>query len=192
LGGLGSTAAVALGRIGIGRLILVDFDVVEPSNLNRQAYLVEHIGKAKTEAMTGLLERINPFVRVDAHKEELTPDNIPDLFRTADVILECFDRAEAKIMLLETVTRSLPNTWLVLASGVAGYGNGNDIRARRLDRRVFVVGDMVSGVEPGRGLMAPRVGIAAHQQADLAAALILDAEAAVSRIPEAVDPILGR
>jgi sulfur carrier protein ThiS adenylyltransferase len=51
-GGLGSNCAVALSRVGIGRLILVDFDVVELSNLNRQYYFRDQIGLLKTEALT--------------------------------------------------------------------------------------------------------------------------------------------
>lgn len=190
LGGLGSTAAIALARIGVGRLILVDFDRVEPSNLNRQAYRIEHIGLPKCEAMTDLLSKINPAVRVEAHRLECTPENSPRLFAEADIILECFDMAEAKVMLLETVARELPGTYLISSSGVAGYGGGNAIQARRLGERVFIVGDMVSEAGPGMGLMAPRVGIAAHLQADLAVALLMDPEKAAAELPEVDDPEL--
>ncbi|MBW2366731.1 MAG: ThiF family adenylyltransferase, partial [Deltaproteobacteria bacterium] len=62
LGGLGSNVAVSLARMGVGTLILADFDVVEPSNLNRQQYFIEHIGRLKTEAMCDILKRVNPYL----------------------------------------------------------------------------------------------------------------------------------
>ena len=62
LGGLGSHIAVMLARAGIGKLLLVDFDTVEISNLNRQHYTVRHLGMPKTEALAMQLQEINPFV----------------------------------------------------------------------------------------------------------------------------------
>ena len=73
LGGLGSTLAIALARIGIGTLILVDFDVVEPSNLNRQQYFVHQIGMPKVEALQENISRVNPCVKVHTHLERLDP-----------------------------------------------------------------------------------------------------------------------
>jgi sulfur carrier protein ThiS adenylyltransferase len=176
LGGLGSAAALALARMGVGELVLADFDVVEPSNLNRQHYLVEDIGLEKTEAMSRRLASVNPCVRVTAHTVILDAQSIGRVFEGVDVLLECFDRAEAKAMIIRAASESLPGTFLVGASGVAGYGESNSVRTTRLGDRVFVVGDMVSAAEPGRGLMAPRVGIAAHHQANLAVSLIMHGE----------------
>src|SRR5665647_1593706 len=65
LGGLGSNIAIMLARIGVGQLLLVDFDVVEPSNLNRQSYYISHLGMAKTEALQKQIKEINPFIKVD-------------------------------------------------------------------------------------------------------------------------------
>jgi len=178
LGGLGSVVATALARTGVGTLILADFDVVEPSNLNRQQYLVEHLGKPKTEAITDLLSAINPYTRIVSHQARLVPSNIPDIFRAAGVIVECFDRAEEKVMLMETVSDSLPEAYLIAASGLAGYGDSNRIHTFRIGERIFLVGDLVSAAEPGRGLMAPRVGIAAHHQANLVVSLFMDPEKA--------------
>ena len=178
LGGLGSAVVTALARTGVGTLILADFDVVEPSNLNRQQYFIEHLGRPKTEALADLLFAINPFTRAVPHQVRLIPSNIPDLFRDAEVIVECFDRAEEKVMLLETVSDRLPGAYLIVASGLAGYGGSNRIHTFRLGERIFLVGDMVSAAEPGRGLMAPRVGIAAHHQANLAVSLLMDPEKA--------------
>lgn len=173
LGGLGSNVAIALARMGVGTLILADFDVVEPTNLNRQQYAVEHIGMGKTEAMSHIISAINPYLTVVARRVVLDKSNTPEIFRGAHVIVECFDGAEAKAMLLETVTELLPETYIIAASGLAGYGQSNTIRTTRLGERVFVVGDLTTAAEPGRGLMAPRVAIAAGHQANLAVQLLM-------------------
>lgn len=176
LGGLGSSVAIALARMGVGRLILADFDLVEPSNLNRQQYSIEHIGMAKTDAMTQLLAGINPYIRVVTYKVVLDRDNIAKRFQTADVIVECLDRAEAKALFIQAVAEFLPETYVIGASGLGGYGDSNRIQTRRLGEKIFIIGDLAKPAEPGRGLMAPRVGIAAHHQANLVVSLLMDGE----------------
>lgn len=173
LGGLGSSCAVALCRMGIGKLIIADFDVVEPSNLNRQQYFVDQIGQYKAEATRQNLQRINPYVEVEAHCVKLDESNIPEVFSEASIIVEAFDRADMKAMIIRTVTTAMPDCFVVAASGVAGYGDGNEIRVMELTRRLFIVGDAKSEARPGMGLMAPRVGIAAHQQANTVVRIIL-------------------
>lgn len=184
LGGLGSAVSIALARMGIGTLILVDFDIVEPSNLNRQQYFIDQIGMAKTEALSKTLTDINPFVKVVVHDVELSRENIPRVFKTADVVLECFDRAEDKAIILETVAESLPDVYVIGVSGIAGIGDSNSIQTRRIGERIFIVGDMKKAAEPGQGLMAPRVGIAAHHQANLVVSLLVGPDKAISQIPD--------
>ena len=89
-GGLGSTLAIALARTGVGALVLVDFDVVEPSNLNRQQFFVDQLGQPKVEALASTLARINPYVELERHRLRLRADDVPGLFGTADVVAECF------------------------------------------------------------------------------------------------------
>jgi len=172
LGGLGSAVAVALARIGVGRLILADFDIVEPSNLNRQQYFIDQLGQTKAAALEANLKRINPYVEYKAHCVRLTPDNIPALFAGADVLVEAFDRADQKAMLLQ----SFKEKPIVAASGLAGYGSGETIGVRKMGDRIHVVGDLKTGAAPGCGLMAPRVGIAAHMQANVVLRLLLGEE----------------
>jgi len=176
LGGLGSAVTIALARVGIGTLILVDFDLVEPSNLNRQHYGVGHIGLAKADAMGKILEDINPYLNIVTHKVILERDNIPQLFQNADIIVECFDRPEAKVMIMQTVAEALPKVYMIGASGMAGYGDSNSIQTMKVGEKIFMVGDFVTAAEPGRGLMAPRVGIAAHHQANLVVSLLMAPE----------------
>jgi len=184
LGGLGSTVAVALTRMGLGTLILVDYDVVEPSNLNRQQFTIDQIGLPKTEAIKANLAQINPYVRVKSVQEVLTEDNLQDVFESSDVLVECFDRAEEKKMLLEAAAEYLPHIFIVGASGLAGYGDSNSIKTWRLNDKIFIIGDLKNAAEPGQGLMAPRVGIAAHHQANLVISLLIDPVKALSEIPD--------
>ncbi len=172
LGGLGSVVAVSLARVGIGKLILADFDVVEPSNLNRQQYFIDQIGQYKADATRANLARINPFVGVVAHRVRVTPDNVVELFGEADVIVEAFDRAERKVMLAESVLTQMPGKPLILGSGVAGYGRSNWIQTRQ-EGDLYICGDEVSEARPGRGLIAPRVGIAANHQANQVLEILL-------------------
>ncbi|MCX7846832.1 MAG: sulfur carrier protein ThiS adenylyltransferase ThiF [bacterium] len=173
LGGLGSTVALALARMGVGRLILVDFDLVEPSNLNRQQYFIDQLGQPKAHALTATIARINPCVRCDPHVAKVTPDNLATLFAPVNVLIEAFDRADQKAMLAAHWLRQFPSVPLIMASGVAGTGPATTISVRRCGHHLYVVGDLESAAEPGRGLMAPRVGIAAHIQATLAVRVLL-------------------
>lgn len=169
LGGLGSSVAVALARLGIGKLILADFDVVEPSNLNRQQYFIDQLGMTKAEALEANLRRINPYVEYETHAVRITPDNIPDLFGEVDVMVEAFDRPDQKAMLMQHFSGAP----LVAASGMAGYGPGETIGVRKMGERIYVVGDLETGARPGCGLMAPRVGICANMQANVVLRLLL-------------------
>ena len=174
LGGLGSAVAVALARVGIGRLVLADFDVVEPSNLNRQQYFTDQIGMLKTDALCANLRRIHPGVRHEAHAIRLTPDNTGTVFAAVDVLVEAFDRADQKVMLLQAFAAARPDIPIVGASGLAGHGDEATVAVRRVGPHLYVVGDLESAARPGCGLMAPRVGIAAHMQANVVLRLLVE------------------
>lgn len=174
LGGLGSNIAVNLARIGIGHMLLVDFDEVELTNLNRQQYFLRHVGKKKTEALAELLGWINPYLDIKTVCVKVTEENISRLFSDYDYICEAFDRADQKAMLVNGVLSELPGRKLVAASGMAGYGNSNQIRTKRVMKNFYLCGDEVSESVPGSGLMAPRVALCAAHQANLVTELILN------------------
>ncbi|OGP92652.1 MAG: thiamine biosynthesis protein ThiF [Deltaproteobacteria bacterium RBG_16_48_10] len=176
LGGLGSSIAIALARVGVGTLILVDFDIVEPSNLNRQQYFIHQIGMTKVEALQENLSKINPCVKVQLYHEEITRDNVERIFKEAQVVAEAFDRADQKSMLINAISEKMPDKYIVAASGLAGYGDNNEIRTVRFASRIFIVGDQKTAAQPGVGLMAPRVGIAAHHQANTVLRILLGEE----------------
>ena len=174
LGGLGSTVAVALARAGVGKLVVVDFDDVDESNLDRQYYFVDQIGQGKVEAMKDNLGRINPEVEVEGHRQKLDGDNILEIFDGADVVAECFDKAEEKQMIVEAVLSKMEAVPIVSVSGLAGYGNSNTIQTRRISERLILVGDGESSIDSGMGLCGARVGIAACHQANAIIELIVD------------------
>ena len=165
LGGLGSAIAIALARAGIGKLILIDFDRVDITNLHLQQYKTNQIGMNKTDAMRSNLEEIAPYVEIETHTVRLTEDNAAELLRDADIICEAFDRAENKAMLTEVVLTKMPDKYLVAASGMAGLSSANSIRTRRITSRFYLCGDEISDVADGIGLVSSRVMLCAAHQA---------------------------
>jgi sulfur carrier protein ThiS adenylyltransferase len=164
-GGLGSQAALSLVRAGVGRLILVDFDRVEESNLNRQQYFLEDVGRLKTEALSARLRSVNPEVRITARDLRLERADVAPIFAEADVLVEAFDRAESKRWLIEAWCLAFPDRPVVAASGVSGLGNTGTLRVRR-SGMIVMCGDGESDLS--EGLCAPRVAIAANMQANAA------------------------
>lgn len=173
LGGLGSNIAIMLARTGIGHLHLIDFDVVEPSNLNRQQYLIEHLGMYKTEAMKEQLSRMNPYIEVTVDRVRIDADNCRQLLAEDDIICEAFDSAEAKAILVEQILCNFPHKKLICASGMAGFGPSGTIQTKKINHQLYICGDGVSEAGPGQGLMAPRVTICAAHQANMALRLVL-------------------
>ena len=167
LGGLGSNIAVALARAGVGRLILIDFDKVDISNLHRQQYQADQIGLYKTETLTENLKRIAPYVEIISHSVRITEENFQELLQDADIICEAFDDAEAKAMLVNGVLEQLHTKYLIAASGMAGLGSANSIKTRRVMERFYLCGDGVSDVGDDIGLVAPRVMLCAAHQAQM-------------------------
>ena len=165
LGGLGSNIAIALARAGVGRLILIDFDRVEITNLHRQQYKAGQIGRYKTEALAENLKEITPYLSLEVHTERVTVENAATLLKDADIICEAFDSAEAKAMLAELVLTEMRGTYLVAASGMAGLGDANRIQTRKVASRFYLCGDGESDVADGIGLIASRVMLCAAHEA---------------------------
>lgn len=172
-GGLGSNCAVALARCGIGTLVISDFDSVEESNLSRQYYFMDQTGLPKTEALKDNILRIRPDATVLAFQDKLDRNNIPGIFSGCDVIVEAFDNAEMKEMLIEAVQELMPGTPLVVGSGLAGWGNNDAIRYRKIDDTLHVCGDELSEVSDEFPTLAPRVGMVANMQANVVLELLM-------------------
>ncbi len=176
LGGLGSNVACALARIGVGHLHLIDFDVVDISNLNRQQYFIEHLGMKKTDAMQSLLKKINPYLDIRTDCVRVTKDNLMELFTDDSIICEAFDDPLAKAILVNGILQLFPEKKLVSASGMAGFGSSNTILTKHPMKNFYLCGDDVSEPTYGNGLMAPRVAICAAHEANMITRLILGEE----------------
>ena len=165
LGGLGSNIAISLARAGVGKLILVDFDKVDITNLHRQQYKAKQIGLNKTDALFENLREIAPYVELETHTERITEENAAGMLQGADIICEAFDSAECKAMLVNLVLDTMPDKYIVVASGMAGMGSANTIQTRKVSKRFFICGDGESDVSEAGSLVSSRVMLCAAHQA---------------------------
>ena len=165
LGGLGSNIAIALARAGIGKLILIDFDKVDITNLHRQQYKANQIGMNKTEALKNNLKEINPYLETKIHTICLDESNAKDVLADADIICEAFDNAEAKANIVNFVLSEMPGKYIVAASGMAGLDSANLIKTRKVSKRFYLCGDEVNDIKDGIGLVSTRVMLCAAHQA---------------------------
>jgi sulfur carrier protein ThiS adenylyltransferase len=140
-GGFGSNCAVALAKSGVWTIFIADFDIIEESNLNRQYYFIEQIGKMKTDALKENISRINPDILIIAFQEKLNSSIIPEVFKDCDIIIEALDTSDMKEMLIHSAQLTLPGIPLIIGSGVAGWGNSDSLKCRKIDNTLFVCGD---------------------------------------------------
>lgn len=176
LGGLGSNIAVMLARSGIGELLLVDFDTVDVTNLNRQMYLIPQLGKPKAEALPEILYQINPYLTYRSVCIKVTPDNVKELFSEYPIVCEAFDKPDQKAMLVRELLMQCPKTIVVSGNGMAGYADANEIRTCQVMKRLYVCGDQSTDVGNGIGLIAPRVAVCAAHEANKVLQLIIQTE----------------
>ena len=174
LGGLGSNIAIALARAGVGKLHILDFDKVDISNLNRQQYFPEQLGQLKSDALYDTLKRIAPYCDIESECVKLDEENIPQFLANDDIIVEAFDKADQKAMIVNCVLEKMPQKYLVSGSGMAGFGPSNTIITKRITKRFYLCGDGVSDVADGIGLVSSRVLICAGHQAHAVIRIIAD------------------
>lgn len=172
-GGLGSNIAVSLLRAGVQHFIIADHDRVELSNLNRQYYFLEQIGMEKTAALQQNLLRINPHVRTTLHCTRITADNLTDIFADAHLLIEAMDSPEMKALTAGCWLSRFPDRFLVMGSGVSGYGMSSALNIS-VKGRLVICGDHKIEYTPETGLTAPRLGIVAQMQANAALEILLD------------------
>lgn len=176
-GGLGSNCAAHLVRAGVRRLVIADFDVVMPGNLNRQFFFADQIGRKKINALRDNLLRIEPELELTLCDTKITPENAGSIFAGCGIVVEAFDHGREKMMLIETMLAA--GKTVVAASGLAGWGRSGQIALRRTAAgRLYLVGDLDRAAGDGRNLFpaSPRVGIAAAIEANTVIALILGEE----------------
>ena len=139
---------------------------------NRQQYTAGQLGQYKTDALRDTLGPIAPYCAVRTDTLRVTEENLADLLAEDEIICECFDRAEAKAMLVSGVLEHFPEKYLVAASGLAGLGSANTIQTRRVSKRFYLCGDGTSDSSVGLGLVASRVLVCAAHEANMILRLI--------------------
>ena len=172
-GGLGSNCAMHLVRAGVQHLTVVDFDVVNESNLNRQFFFRDQLGQKKVEALKENLLRIDPDADIRAVDMRLGASSAQEVFADCDIVVEAFDVVDAKVMLVSSFASS--GKKLVTASGLAGWGRSNEMKVRKMGN-IVAVGDGETAVGANAAPTSPRVGIAAAMQANSVVAILLGKE----------------
>ena len=167
-GGLGSNCAMMLARSGLTQFVLVDGDVVDASNLNRQHYFPRHVGQSKVLALSAQLRELGD-IDIDARRIRIDARNLPGILALASIWVEALDAAATKRLFVEEALRA--GVFCVSASGLAGWG-GPPMQRRVLMRkdalpRLVLVGDFSSEVSESFPPLAPRVMQAAAMQADV-------------------------
>ena len=131
VGGVGSWCCENLARMGVGELSLVDFDTIEPSNINRQVHALQStLGQNKTETMKKRMLDINPAIIVHTYQEKITPEQLPKCLLQGDYTIDCIDDVQAKVAL---------RVWHVQneKAYISSMGTGN-----KLGSKPFVVSDI--------------------------------------------------
>ena len=170
-GGLGSNVAFSLTRAGIGSLVLVDFDKVELSNINRQAYFLKDVGILKVEVLEDYLLQINPVLQIKKVAKKISREDVFEIFSDVDLLVEAFDRAEEKQWLIETWCERYSDKPIVVGSGIGGIGKTDHIKIHKAGN-VIVCGDETSSADIG--LCSSRVAIVAHMQANEAISWLVE------------------
>ncbi len=171
-GGLGSNIALCLARCGYRHITLMDFDTIEPSNLNRQQYFLEEIGQNKVAVLKDRILRINPEAHITALAQRWSEEKTEeDLFENCSVLVEAFDRAGTKKSFVQHYQPG--GKWIISASGLAGLTTDNPLRIQRL-KNIFIVGDQKKAVSPSHPALAPQVTLCAAKMAEIVLNLTLD------------------
>lgn len=171
-GGLGSNCALSLARVGVGQLVIADFDTIVESNLNRQYFFYDQIGTKKSTALKTNIERAAPSCRVIAHDLKIDRELVSQLFYGCQVIVEAFDRADMKKMLIETVLEFFPDKLIVSASGLAGWEEMDQIKTVQYGN-LIMCGDDSTEVSDELPPLSPKVSVVANLQANAVISYLL-------------------
>ncbi|HPV57262.1 MAG TPA: sulfur carrier protein ThiS adenylyltransferase ThiF, partial [Tenuifilaceae bacterium] len=142
-------------------------------NLNRQFYFKHQVGFKKVDALRANLLSINPDLILETHDTKLDASNILNYFQAVDVMVEAFDRAEMKQIIIEKFQIEKPEIPLVVGNGMAGWGNSNDMRVQQYET-LYICGDGVSEVADNLPPIAPRVNICAAMEANVVLSILLN------------------
>jgi sulfur carrier protein ThiS adenylyltransferase len=172
-GGLGSNCAMMLVRSGFKYLEFLDHDKIEASNLNRQQYFFQDIGKPKALITKERLLAINPDAQILAHEAKWSPDNAKNFFQNCTIIVEAFDNADFKHQFVEYYQDKA--RYIVSGNGMAGLNEKLPMTRRRIGNVYFNGNGTTDSVE-GHPPLAPRVTQCAAMMAQTVLDLTLGVE----------------
>jgi len=166
-GGLGSNCAMMLVRSGLKHLEIIDQDVIDASNLNRQQYFTEEIGLPKVTQLKKRLLDINPDANIVIHQTKWLENNAENFFKGFDYIVEAFDVADFKYRFVQYYSPRF--AVIVSGVGMAGLLEKKPMSVKKIGN-VYICGDRNTDSAQGHPPMAPRV----TQCAAMMAEIILD------------------
>lgn len=169
-GGLGSNLAVALVRSGFKNFEILDQDIIELSNLNRQYYFLDEVGKSKVVVLKERLLKINPDLKINIINDQLVKANASKYFQHAGILFEAFDNVESKKLILEEYGNS--DKIIIFGNGMVGISNKNEFKIKKLNDKHYLVGDGIADVRAGDKPFAPRVATCAGLMASVVLELV--------------------
>jgi len=164
VGGIGSNVALHLVRSGVKYFKIVDFDEITETNLNRQFYFRDQLGRRKVDKLKENLERIMPDLIIEKEFKLLTPENIAGTFEDCDIIIEGFDKPSCKAFLIDVLAKS--GKTVISACGVAGM-DADAIKVKKVSASVFIIGDFKTDISDKK-LFSHKVSLAASLMAGIA------------------------
>jgi sulfur carrier protein ThiS adenylyltransferase len=169
-GGLGSNVAMMLVRTGFKQIEIIDHDVIEPSNLNRQQYFADEVGFPKVDVLQKRLLAINPDAQITIHRIKWAPQEAQKYFQGCDFIVEAFDQVDGKHTFVDTYHDKVK--FMVSGVGMAGLTQKKSMTLRKIGN-VYIAGDTQTCSHQGHPPMAPRVTQCAAMMAEVVLDLTL-------------------
>ncbi|HPM08003.1 MAG TPA: sulfur carrier protein ThiS adenylyltransferase ThiF [Bacilli bacterium] len=163
-GGLGSNIAVILTRSGFKHFEIIDSDVIEASNLNRQYYFLDEIGQEKVLALKRRLLQINPDLDVHTHCLRWGPAIGEKFFKGCDFVVEAFDQVDNKHAFITFYQDK--HKYIISGSGMAGLKEKREMHVKKVGN-VYIAGDLSTDVAEGHPPLAPRVTACAAMMAEV-------------------------
>lgn len=170
VGGLGSNAALLLVRTGFIHFEILDSDVIEPSNLNRQQYFLAEIGQPKVLALQQRLLAVNPDADIVTRQIRWTLQNADEFFKQCDLVMDAFDQARDKRAFIEYYASR--GKTVISGNGMAGLPGGQPLTVKR-QGNIYLAGDGTTDVADGHPPLAPRVTQCAALMAETVLSLTL-------------------
>lgn len=174
-GGLGSTVIANLASVGIGNIGIIDNDVIELSNLNRQyIHKFLNIGKNKTESAKDWINSFNPDINVEIFTLRLDEDNYKDIISGYELIIDCFDSYKSKFLLNKIAVEN--NKTLIHGGVTEFYGQVTTILPEKTACLNCLIPDFDSSETVIKGVISPAVSTIASVQSMEAVKVLLNLE----------------